>query len=185
MGVNKTQDKQDRTVMERLQHKRGRQSREELQQLQAEKAQLEKGSAPLCTAHPDCHAWSEGRCMALADNDFGGRDCPFYKNRTVNMEQCRAGLKRLIRTGRSDLLQKYRKSFEELGLFDVPDADTAQAIRELEQYSEEYLRGITSSEVDEFDEADAANESDESEAAGGSVRAGGMAWEPEEDEWDD
>ena len=185
MGVNKTQDKKDRTVMERLQHKRGRRSREELQQLQAEKAQLEKGSAPLCTAHPDCHAWSEGRCMALADNDFGGRDCPFYKNRTVNMEQCQAGLKRLIRTGRSDLLQKYRKSFEELGLFDVPDADTAQAIRELEQYSEEYLQGLTSSESDEFDEADAADESDESDEAGGSVRAGGMAWEAEEDEWDD
>ena len=38
MGVNKTQDKSDRTAMERLKHKRGRRSREELQQLQAERA---------------------------------------------------------------------------------------------------------------------------------------------------
>ena len=117
--------------------------------------------------------------MALADNDFGGRDCPFYKNRTINMEQRRAGLKRLIRTGRSDLLHKYRKSFEALGLFDVPDAYTAQAIKELEQYSEyseEYLQVLTSSETDE---------SVETEEAGGTGRVGGMAGEPEEDEWDD
>lgn len=179
MGVNKTQDKSDRTAMERLKHKRGRRSREELQQLQAERAQLETGSSPLCTAHPDCHAWSDGRCMALEDNNFGGRDCPFYKNRTVNMEQRRAGLKRLIQTGRSDLLHKYRKSFEALGLFDVPDAYTAQAIKELEQYSEEYLQGLTSSETDEADEAG------ETEEAGGTGRVGGMAGEPEEDEWDD
>ena len=92
------------------------------------------------------------------------------------MEQRRAGLKHLIRAGRSDLLHKYRKSFEALGLFDVPDAYTAQAIKELEQYSEEYLQGLTSSETDE---------SVETEEAGGTGRVGGMAGEPEEDEWDD
>lgn len=176
MGVDKTQDKSDRTAMERLKHKRGRRSREELQQLQAERAQLETESSPHCTAHPDCHAWSDGRCMALEDNDFDGRGCPFYKNRTVNMEQRRAGLKHLIRAGRSDLLHKYRKSFEALGLFDVTDAYTAQAIKELEQYSEEYLQGLTSSETDE---------SAETEEVGGTSRVGGMAGEPEEDEWDD
>ena len=79
------------------------------------------------------------------------------------MEQRRAGLKRLIQTGRSDLLHKYRKSFEALGLFDVPDAYTAQAIQELEQYSEEYLQGLTSSETDE---------SVETEEAGGTGRVG-------------
>lgn len=98
------------------------------------------------------------------------------------MEQRRAGLKRLIQTGRSDLLHKYRKSFEALGLFDVPDAYTAQAIKELERYSEEYLQGLTSSETEEADEAGETEEADGTSATSG---VGGMAGEPEEDEWDD
>lgn len=32
-----------------------------------------------CT-HADCFANKGGRCVSLKDNDFGDRDCPFYKN---------------------------------------------------------------------------------------------------------
>ena len=33
----------------------------------------------VCTEHGDCFANQGGRCACLKDNDFGGRDCPFYK----------------------------------------------------------------------------------------------------------
>lgn len=32
-----------------------------------------------CRAHDDCFANRDGVCTCLKDNDFGGRDCPFYK----------------------------------------------------------------------------------------------------------
>ena len=32
-----------------------------------------------CRAHEDCFANRGGVCTCLKDNDFGGRDCPFYK----------------------------------------------------------------------------------------------------------
>ena len=32
-----------------------------------------------CRAHSDCFANRGGVCTCLKDNDFGGRDCPFYK----------------------------------------------------------------------------------------------------------
>ena len=32
-----------------------------------------------CDMHEDCLACDKGKCIALSDNDFGGRDCPFYK----------------------------------------------------------------------------------------------------------
>ena len=56
MGVNKTQDKSERTAMERLKHKRGRRSREELQQLQAERGTAGDRilSALYCTSGLPC-----------------------------------------------------------------------------------------------------------------------------------
>lgn len=32
-----------------------------------------------CRRHSDCFANRGGVCTCLKDNDFGGRDCPFYK----------------------------------------------------------------------------------------------------------
>lgn len=34
---------------------------------------------PECKVHGDCFANRRGVCTCLKDNDFGGRDCPFYK----------------------------------------------------------------------------------------------------------
>lgn len=58
MSLNDTQGKD---VIRRLQHKRGRRSREEMRQLQLEHAELETISFPVCTAHPDCHACRNGK----------------------------------------------------------------------------------------------------------------------------
>lgn len=33
-----------------------------------------------CGQHTDCFANKNGKCVSLKDNDFGGRDCPFYKS---------------------------------------------------------------------------------------------------------
>ena len=40
---------------------------------------------PLCKfKHPDCFALSEhGFCQCLSDNDFGKKDCPFYRNKDI------------------------------------------------------------------------------------------------------
>lgn len=43
-----------------------------------------------CRMHGDCFANRGGVCTCLKDNDFGGRDCPFYKPaETVRENQCR------------------------------------------------------------------------------------------------
>lgn len=34
---------------------------------------------PGCGMRRDCFVNEGGRCACLKDNDFGGRECPFYK----------------------------------------------------------------------------------------------------------
>ena len=34
---------------------------------------------PACNKHMDCFANKNSRCICLNDNDFGKKDCPFYK----------------------------------------------------------------------------------------------------------
>lgn len=53
------------------------------------------GGKPKCEAHEDCFANKKGQCVCLSENDFGERDCPFYKPRSeVDMkkvhEECKA-----------------------------------------------------------------------------------------------
>ena len=44
----------------------------------------------VCTGHSDCFANQDGLCACLKNNDFSGRDCPFYKPvNTVREEQRR------------------------------------------------------------------------------------------------
>lgn len=43
---------------------------------------------PECRAHDDCFANHDGVCCCLSDNNFNGKDCPFYKTEeTVRREQ--------------------------------------------------------------------------------------------------
>lgn len=37
------------------------------------------GNVAICKAHRDCFANRDGACACLKNNDFGRRDCPFYK----------------------------------------------------------------------------------------------------------
>lgn len=164
MSLNDTQGKD---VTRRLQHKRGRRSREEMRQLQLEREELETVSFPVCTAHPDCHACRNGRCMALDRNDFVGRDCPFYKNSEINRREQREGLEKLIRMGRTDLIDKYKGTFQELGIFGMSDSFTEQATAELDRYSESCLRELLSMDT-----------------GNGPEEVSGLPTD-EEDDWDD
>ena len=46
---------------------------------------------PECRTHGDCFANRGGVCTCLKDNDFGGRDCPFYKPADTGREDRRRG----------------------------------------------------------------------------------------------
>lgn len=48
------------------------------------------GNVTACKAHSDCFANRGGVCACLKNNDFGSRDCPFYKPADAGKkEQCR------------------------------------------------------------------------------------------------
>lgn len=49
---------------------------------------------PICTKHRDCFANEDGACNCLTDNNFKGRDCPFYKTKQPVKERLRNYLKR-------------------------------------------------------------------------------------------
>ena len=40
------------------------------------------GSKPVCETHRDCFANKDGQCVSLSDNNFGERDCPFFKHKS-------------------------------------------------------------------------------------------------------
>ena len=39
---------------------------------------MSKAEMQRCRMHGDCFANRGGVCTCLKDNDFGGRDCPFF-----------------------------------------------------------------------------------------------------------
>ena len=53
----------------------------------------------LCSGHKDCFANTNGYCTCLMNNDFGGRDCPFYKKKA----QFESGLEN------TDLIEMYHR----------------------------------------------------------------------------
>ena len=65
---------------------------------------------PYCRmAETDCAARSKlGRCNALANAIFKGRQCPFYKSREQQMQEHQLTYERLIVLERFDLLETYR-----------------------------------------------------------------------------
>ena len=44
---------------------------------------------PICDKHSDCFANHGGRCVCLINNDFGSKECPFYKGRKRYEEEKR------------------------------------------------------------------------------------------------
>lgn len=109
-----------------------------------EKIREEREQFPVCGAHPDCHAWQEGRCIALMDNSFGERDCPFYKNKSRNRKEQQECLKCLVKNGRTNLLEKYKKVLGRLGVFDAADGYMETAAAELEWYDGECMKNFLS-----------------------------------------
>ena len=77
---------------------------------------VKPGSPPVCYYHRDCFAYRHGKCEVLYSNDFDG-ECPFYRSRSDNQKEQEECMRRLIRIGRRDLLDKYMKYQAAAGTF--------------------------------------------------------------------
>ena len=55
-----------------------------------------------CSEHKDCFANTNGYCTCLMNNDFGGRDCPFYKNKSKAEAEREQTRYTLMKKGRTD-----------------------------------------------------------------------------------
>ena len=164
MSLNDTQGKD---VTRRLQHKRGRRSRRKCGSFNWNERSLRPYPFPSAQRIRIAMPAENGRCMALDRNDFGRRDCPFYKNSEINRREQREGLEKLIRMGRTDLIDKYKRTFQELGIFGMSDSFTEQATAELDRYSESCLRELLSMDT-----------------GNGPEEVSGLPTD-EEDDWDD
>lgn len=130
-------------------------------------------SSPGCR-FDSCFACENGHCTALTDNDFGGKMCPFFKNKAHVKRSRQDALDHLLIDGRFDLVNKYEKSLIELGVIEpekhvdeyAPDDDLISARAEFAQFQRELeSEADEESEDDSFfwddEEADDEEESDE------------------------
>ena len=71
----------------------------------------------------ECHAYKEGNCMVLMATDFGEdvADCPFYRSKEENLCESAMCINRLIRIGRTDLIDKYQPVYRSLNLLGGED----------------------------------------------------------------
>lgn len=97
-------------------------------------------TCPSCKKHPDCIGWMRNRCVALKNSDdHNDDDCPFYKNKDDVINESKAAYQELIKKGRMDLIEKYKKSLTALGA--VYDADFFDGFaHELDLFREENLK---------------------------------------------
>ncbi|MCI6697833.1 MAG: hypothetical protein MR488_01515 [Lachnospiraceae bacterium] len=79
--------------------------------------QARSGPPPACFYHSDCFAYQKGKCRVLYSNDFDSGQCPFYRSRSDNRKELEACMRRLLRIGRRDLLDKYMRYHAEAGAF--------------------------------------------------------------------
>ena len=47
-------------------------------------------------------------CVCLGDNDFHGKECPFYKTTAQNDADRHKSYARLVQLGRTDLIEMYK-----------------------------------------------------------------------------
>lgn len=97
-------------------------------------------SQPECRfEREDCHAWGDGRCAALIDTDFSTdvTDCPFYRSKQDNLRENTACLNKLIRMGRTDLIDKYHPVYMNLSLLGGEDDFIRDARAQLEEKKQE------------------------------------------------
>ena len=62
-----------------------------------------------CSEHKDCFANTNGYCTCLMNNDFGGRDCPFYKDKSKAEAEREQTRYTLTKKGRTDLIEMYHR----------------------------------------------------------------------------
>lgn len=60
----------------------------------------------------NCHAYRAGKCIALDKPDFGGGECPFYRDGGEARKQRVASMEALIAVGKLDLVTRYYGSCE-------------------------------------------------------------------------
>ena len=78
---------------------------------------LKPGEFLDCYYHSDCFAYGNGKCVILCCNDFDDGECSFYRKITDNQKELEAGMRRLVRIGRQDLLVRYRKGLAQAGAY--------------------------------------------------------------------
>ena len=88
------------------------------------------------TDAPECHRTEcynsvEGKCIALGDNDFGRRECPFFVTFGQARESQKKCLKRLLDEGREDLIERYGDQLVMMGIIDLGDQGLEQMFRGL------------------------------------------------------
>ena len=70
---------------------------------------MRKDEQPVCPWHHDCGANKDGRCVALTDTKFPGKnDCPFYKTKEQFDKEDAAVVEKLLAEGKEELLIYYR-----------------------------------------------------------------------------
>ena len=95
-----------------------------------------KSALPECRFEREkCHAFREGKCMVLMDTDFGENvaDCPFYRSKEDNLRESAMCINRLIRIGRTDLIEKYQPVYRSLNLLGGEGDFERRARAELEE----------------------------------------------------
>ena len=73
--------------------------------------------------------------MVLMDTDFGENvaDCPFYRSKGDNLRESAMCINRLIRIGRTDLIEKYQPVYRSLNLLGGEGDFERRARAELEE----------------------------------------------------
>ena len=97
--------------------------------------------------YPDCERYKcfsciDGKCMALENNDFGHRGCPFYKPFERARREQKAAFHRLLELGRSDLIQKYRKYLLAMDICEIADEDLSELFAGLKDFEEADLEAV-------------------------------------------
>ncbi len=95
-----------------------------------EEVNLEK--CPECLEHTDCFSCLDGRCTAL--NASGGQGCSFYKSAEKGIDDTGAAYQVLKKARRYDLIGKYIKAYEAMGLLDDEIEEEEQKAKRWEDY---------------------------------------------------
>ena len=81
--------------------------------------------APVCH-RAGCYNCVEGKCVALEDNNFGSRECPFFVVSSQVKETQKRCLIRLLDEEREDLIEKYGDQLAEMGIVALGDTGLEQ-----------------------------------------------------------